>query len=168
MPGAPIRARMGWRPVTEPDALVLRRRDTCGRVVITPAPVRLYILNCHASRRGIPMSAAVWSTRTRTMWCLLAGAALISGLVLACGTDPWPTESSLLAAALRSCDAPAVVTPPRGGGHPALTTQEAVPLDGTPFAVAISSTGVTYVTQAHAASAARADLPSTSFSTPFS
>jgi len=114
------------------------------------------------------MSAAVWSTRTRTMWCLLAGAALISGLVLACGTDPWPTESSLLAAALRSCDAPAVVTPPRGGGHPALTTQEAVPLDGTPFAVAISSTGVTYVTQAHAASAARADLPSTSFSTPFS
>jgi len=42
-----------------------------------------------------------------------------------------------------------------------------VPLSGTPFAVAISSAGVTYVTQALAASAARADLPSTSFSTSF-
>lgn len=112
------------------------------------------------------MSAAVSSTR-RTMWCLPAGTAiaLLSGLMLAC--DQSPTDPLLVAAAARSCDAPGVVTPPSGGGHPALTTQEAVPLDGTPFAVAISPRGVTYVTQAHAALAARADLPATSFSAPF-
>ncbi|PYP67701.1 MAG: hypothetical protein DMD36_14580, partial [Gemmatimonadetes bacterium] len=40
-------------------------------------------------------------------------------------------------------------------------------MSGTPFAVAISPAGVTYVTQAWAASAARADLPATTFSTPF-
>ena len=113
-------------------------------------------------------SAAFCPSRTGTLWSLPTGTALalVSSLIVACGTDPSPTEPSLLAAA-RSCEAPAVGSPPSGGGHPALTTQEAVPLHGTPFAVAISPTGVTYVTQAHAASAARADLPSTSFSTSF-
>jgi YVTN family beta-propeller protein len=42
-----------------------------------------------------------------------------------------------------------------------------VPLSGTPFAVAVSRADVAYVTQAHASSAVRADLPSTTFSAPF-
>src|SRR5207302_1088799 len=37
----------------------------------------------------------------------------------------------------------------------------------TPFAVAVSPAGVVYVTQSYAASAVRADLPSTTFSAPF-
>jgi YVTN family beta-propeller protein len=65
------------------------------------------------------------------------------------------------------CGAPSAGTAPAGGSHPALTSSVAVPLTGTPFAVAISPAGVTYVTQLLAGSAARADLPSTSFATPF-
>ena len=65
------------------------------------------------------------------------------------------------------CGAPAAGPPPVGGNHPARTSDQATSLSGTPFAVAISPVGVTYVTQLHAASASRADLPSTSFSPPF-
>src|SRR3989440_2952052 len=65
------------------------------------------------------------------------------------------------------CGAPAAGPPPAGGTHPTRTSDQATPLGGTPFAVAISPRGVTYVTQLLAASASRADLPSTSFSTSF-
>jgi YVTN family beta-propeller protein len=64
------------------------------------------------------------------------------------------------------CEAPPVGTPPSGRTHPALTPNEAVPLDGLPFAVAVSH-DVAYVTQLLAASAVRADLPSTTLSAPF-
>ena len=65
------------------------------------------------------------------------------------------------------CLRPPVGTAPRGLGHPGLASVDSVALDGTPFAVAVSPSGVVYVTQAHAASAVRADLPSTTFSAPF-
>ncbi len=65
------------------------------------------------------------------------------------------------------CTAPPVGTPPRDAGHPGLGMRDSVALSGTPFAVAVSPTGVVYVTQAHAASAVRADLPPTTFSAPF-
>ena len=65
------------------------------------------------------------------------------------------------------CAAPPAGTSPSGTTHPTGTSNQVTPLNGTPFAVAISPTGVTYVTQLLAASAARADLPSTSFSTSF-
>src|SRR5256714_2088831 len=65
------------------------------------------------------------------------------------------------------CGAPPAGPPPAGGTHPTRTSDQATPLGGTPFAVAISPRGVTYVTQLLAASASRADLPSTSFSTSF-
>jgi len=65
------------------------------------------------------------------------------------------------------CLRPAVGTAPGGLGHPGLGTRDSVGLDGAPFAVAVSSAGVVYVTQSLAASAVRADLPSTTFSTPF-
>ena len=47
-------------------------------------------------------------------------------------------------------------------------SEDAVPLFGTPFAVAISPQGVLYVTLLHAASAARAELPDTHFTASFS
>jgi YVTN family beta-propeller protein len=65
------------------------------------------------------------------------------------------------------CGAPSAGTAPAGGNHPALTSNVAVPLSGTPFAVAISPAGVTYVTQVQDSSAARADLPSTALSASF-
>jgi YVTN family beta-propeller protein len=65
------------------------------------------------------------------------------------------------------CGAPPAGVAPPGGSHPSLTSNVTVPLTGTPFAVAISPAGVTYVTQSLSASVARADLPSTSFSTSF-
>ena len=75
--------------------------------------------------------------------------------------------SPLFTSALARCEAPPTGDVPAGGGHPARTGLTNVPLSGTPFAVAVSRTGVAYVTRAHAASAARADLPSTTFSAPF-
>ncbi len=65
------------------------------------------------------------------------------------------------------CLRPPVGTAPRGLGHPGLGSVDSVALDGEPFAVAVSPAGVVYVTQSHAASAVRADLPSTTFSAPF-
>lgn len=54
-----------------------------------------------------------------------------------------------------------------GGGHPSLDLRDSVPLNASPFAVAISRNGVVYVTQLHAASAVRGQLPSTALSAPF-
>ena len=65
------------------------------------------------------------------------------------------------------CLKPPVGPAPRGLSHPGLGSVDSVALDGTPFAVAVSPSGVVYVTQALAASAVRADLPSTTFSAPF-
>jgi YVTN family beta-propeller protein len=64
------------------------------------------------------------------------------------------------------CDAPTVGTPPSGRTHPGTSVNEAVPLDGLPFAVAINQ-NVAYVTQLLRAAAVRADLPSTTLSAPF-
>jgi YVTN family beta-propeller protein len=66
-----------------------------------------------------------------------------------------------------ACLAPHRGTPPAGRSHPALAANDSVPLSGTPFAVAVSAADVAYVTQAHAASAVRVDLPSTTFSPSF-
>ena len=66
-----------------------------------------------------------------------------------------------------ACGAPAPGSVPPGNNHPTGTSNQVTPLTGTPFAVAISPAGVTYVTQLSAATASRADLPSTSFSTSF-
>src|SRR6266567_489055 len=65
------------------------------------------------------------------------------------------------------CLKPPVGPAPRGLGHPGLASVDSVALDGTPFAVAVSPSGVVYVTQSLAASAVRADLPSATFSAPF-
>jgi len=65
------------------------------------------------------------------------------------------------------CLKPPVGPAPRGLGHPGLASVDSVALDGTPFAVAVSPSGVVYVTQSLAASAVRADLPSAMFSAPF-
>jgi len=89
---------------------------------------------------------------------LFACVSLSSVVVAACGS---PTAPSM------RCDAPPAADVPAGGSHPAPTGLTTVPLSGTPFAVAVSPTGVAYVTRAHAASAVRADLPSTTFSAPF-
>lgn len=62
------------------------------------------------------------------------------------------------------CVTPTVGSPPAGAGHPDLSNQEPVPLGGTPWAAAISPTGAAYVTQLARGTAARADLPSTTFS----
>ena len=53
------------------------------------------------------------------------------------------------------------------GGHPSLDLRDSVPLDAMPFAVAISRSGVVYVTRALASSAVRGQLPSTALSAPF-
>ena len=65
-----------------------------------------------------------------------------------------------------SCDLPSLGTPPSGRTHPGTTANDVEPLDGLPFAVAVSQ-NVVYVTRALAASAVRADLPSTTLSAPF-
>jgi YVTN family beta-propeller protein len=91
---------------------------------------------------------------------------LSSAVVAACDSPTAPL-SSLLASVSMRCEAPPRGTVPAGGGHPARTGLTHVPLSGTPFAVAVSGKGVVYVTRAHAASAARADLPSTAISAPF-
>src|SRR5256885_13434414 len=65
------------------------------------------------------------------------------------------------------CLRPPVGTAPGGLGHPGLGSVDSVALDGAPFAVAVSPAGVVYVPQSYAASAVRADLPSTTFSAPF-
>lgn len=58
---------------------------------------------------------------------------------------------------------------PRAPGvAPASRVVEALRLEGTPFAVAVSHSGVVYVTLAHAEAAVRADLPTMAFSVPFS
>ena len=54
-----------------------------------------------------------------------------------------------------------------GGGHPSLDLRDSVPLGALPFAVAISKSGVVYVTKLLAAEAVRAQLPSTALSAPF-
>jgi len=89
---------------------------------------------------------------------LFACVGLSSVVVAACES---PTALSM------RCEAPRVGEVLAGGGHPARTGLTTVPLSGTPFAVAVSSADVAYVTQVHAASAVRADLPSTAFSAPF-
>jgi YVTN family beta-propeller protein len=87
---------------------------------------------------------------------------LSSVLVAACdsATPIGPLLTSM-------CEAPPSGDAPAGRSHPARTGLTTVPLSGTPFAVAVSPTGVAYVTRVHTASAARADLPSTTFSAPF-
>jgi YVTN family beta-propeller protein len=97
---------------------------------------------------------------------LLACVGLSSAVVAACDSPTAPL-GSLLASVTMRCEAPPTGSVPSGGGHPARTGFTTVPLSGTPFAVAVSGRGVVYVTRAHAASAARADLPSTVFSAPF-
>src|SRR6266566_6606405 len=100
----------------------------------------------------------------RTFSVRAATLPLLAACALACsGADRTSGLGTDLQAGLKSCTAPATGTPPAGLGHPALGV-ESVPLSGMPFAAAISPAGVTYVTQAWAASAARADLPATTFS----
>jgi YVTN family beta-propeller protein len=70
-------------------------------------------------------------------------------------------------AATPVCLRPSLGMAPGGLGHPARAAVDSVALAGTPFAVAVSPSGVLYVTQAYMASAVRADLPSTTFSAPF-
>jgi YVTN family beta-propeller protein len=86
--------------------------------------------------------------------------------VAAC-ESPTGLFSSVLASLSMRCEEPPTSTVPSGGGHPARTGLTTVPLSGTPFAVAVSGNGVVYVTRVHAASAVRADLPSTAFSAPY-
>src|SRR5437773_4140282 len=65
------------------------------------------------------------------------------------------------------CTAPPTGTAPGDRSHPSRAANESVPLGSAPFAVAVSAADVAYVTQSLAASAVRADLPSTTLSTPF-
>jgi YVTN family beta-propeller protein len=97
---------------------------------------------------------------------LLVYAGLSSVVVAACDSPTAPLSSLFSSVSMR-CEAPPTRSVPGGRGHPARTGFTHVPLSGTPFAVAVSPAGVAYVTQAHAGSAARADLPSTTFSAPF-
>src|SRR5437588_1940766 len=92
----------------------------------------------------------------------------VSSLVFAACNLPTANDQlrSLLASSAR-CERPPVGSAPEDRGHPTRTGHTAVPLAGTPFAVAVSGKGVVYVTQAHAGSAARADLPATLFSASF-
>ena len=94
--------------------------------------------------------------------------AALCGLGIACSGATAPDQHSVTATAgdVNSCTNPATASPPVGVGHPLLGAAP-VSLGGLPFAVAISTSGVTYVTQLHAATASRANLPSTSFSPPF-
>jgi len=97
----------------------------------------------------------------------LAVVGLFSFVVAACNS---PTANEQLASLLSSsarCERPPGGAAPTGRGHPALTGHTTVPLAGMPFAVAVSGKGVVYVTQGHAGSAVRADLPSTVLSAPF-
>src|SRR5215510_14099557 len=66
-------------------------------------------------------------------------------------------------AAQSPCLAPQLMPAPAGYRHPSTDVQDSVPLDGTPFAVAVSRAGATYVTQSHTAAVARTDLPRTAF-----
>src|SRR5205809_1395492 len=93
---------------------------------------------------------------------------LVPSLVLAACASP--TGNDVLLSSLASsarCEQPPVWHAPNDRTHPTRTGHSAVPLAGTPFAVAVSDKGVVYVTQAHAGSAARADLPATQFSASF-
>lgn len=90
----------------------------------------------------------------------------LSSVVVAACDSPTGVKPLFTSASVR-CEAPPAGDVPSGGGHPARTAVTTVPLSGTPFAVAVSPKGVAYVTRVHAASAARADLPSTTFSAPF-
>src|SRR5207302_3556184 len=92
----------------------------------------------------------------------------LSGLVIGCGDVSAPDHLTAAGAGqnVNSCTPPATVSPPTGATHPILGATQ-VSLGGTPFAVAISPAGVTYVTQLSAATASRADLPSSRFSPPF-
>lgn len=66
-----------------------------------------------------------------------------------------------------SCMTPPTGTPPAGLSHPTLSLLETSALSGLPFGVAVSKDSVAYITQLLAASAVRADLPSTVLSAPF-
>src|SRR5881296_1975444 len=90
----------------------------------------------------------------------LAFVGLLALVLAACGS---PTAGDELI----RCERPPVGAAPAGRTHPTRTGRATVPLPGTPFAVAVSANGVVYVTRAHAGSAARADLPTTTFSAPF-
>ena len=93
---------------------------------------------------------------------------LVPSLVFAACASP--TGNDVLLSSLASsarCEQPPVWHAPNDRTHPTRTGHSAVPLAGTPFAVAVSDKGVVYVTQAHAGSAARADLPATQFSASF-
>lgn len=105
---------------------------------------------------------------TRLGWSAAVSIVALSGLAIACSDVSAPDRRAIAAAAgnVNSCTPPATVSPPTGVGHPILGAAP-VSLGGTPFAVAISPTGVTYVTQLSAATASRANLPSTAFSPPF-
>ena len=92
----------------------------------------------------------------------------LAGLAIGCSNVSAPDQRPAAGTTgnVNSCTPPATVSPPAGTTHPILGLAP-VALGGTPFAVAISPTGVTYVTQLSAATASRANLPSTTFSAPF-
>ena len=95
---------------------------------------------------------------------------LLTAALLGACTDSITTpddQSQLLAlSGSQMCLAPRTVRF-SGGGHPSLGLRDSVPLDALPFAVAISNSGVVYVTKLLAAEAVRAQLPSTALSAPF-
>jgi YVTN family beta-propeller protein len=120
-------------------------------------------------RRTFPATVPgeVAMVRVRQLWIVSLAVAVVSGACNAGTEAVAPLPNGLGALNTATCLRPRTGPAPEGLNHPSLGLRDSVALDGVPFAVAISGSGVTYVTQAHAASAARADLPATSFSASF-
>src|SRR6266542_6425608 len=112
-------------------------------------------------------STGQFGTMLRHSALRLVAVGLSTILVAACDSPTASDGLLTIATETMSCEAPPAGDVPAGGGHPARTGRTTVPVSGTPFAVAVSPSGVVYVTRVHAASVVRADLPSTTFSEPF-
>jgi len=76
---------------------------------------------------------------------------------------PLGSLTAVSACLLGACASSPTAADFSGLHHPSLGAVDSVALGNTPFAVAISSGGVVYVTQAASGSVARADLPEQSF-----
>src|SRR2546426_9093743 len=72
---------------------------------------------------------------------------------------PLGSLTAVSACLLGACASSPTAVDYSGLHHPSLGAVDSVALGNTPFAVAISSGGVVYVTQAASGSVARADLP---------
>src|SRR5436309_15118924 len=76
---------------------------------------------------------------------------------------PLGSLTAVSACLLGACASSPTAVDYSGLHHPSLRAVDSVALGNTPFAVAISSGGVVYVTQAASGSVARAVLPEQSF-----